>query len=376
MAESQKVREDMSLLNDLFNTLDRRSLGGIADALGESEQAVSRGAQASMATVMGGLASKSDDPSLLRRLLDLVPAGSDASWSHLAGGIADPNSALVGTGKRLISTLFGGSEGAITRALGSGTGLQPNMMSSVLAMCAPMVMGFLGKRVRDENMSMTAFGSLLQREIPAVRAALPAGVADLLWPRERERVAATGGPVVAQTVTPERPRAAGWIVPLILLALIPGLLWLFSHGRRAMPVTTGTANREVPAYTPTPVPKPNVVIPKTVVQKNVNLFFDTGSARLKPQSRARLDQFAKSLVSEPNTKVTVSGYTDNTGNSDANMKLSEARANAVKDDLVHRGIAADRVTVEGYGQENPAADNATVEGRSSNRRVSVGVGER
>ena len=101
----------MSLLTDLFSTLDKRSLTGIGDALGEPEQTVSRGMQTGIATVLGGLASKSDNHTLLRRMLDLAPSGQ-ASWTSLASGITDPNSAGMTTGKNMLSALFGGSKAA------------------------------------------------------------------------------------------------------------------------------------------------------------------------------------------------------------------------------------------------------------------------
>jgi outer membrane protein OmpA-like peptidoglycan-associated protein len=69
----------------------------------------------------------------------------------------------------------------------------------------------------------------------------------------------------------------------------------------------------------------------------------------------------------------VNGYTDNVGKPDANMRLSEARANMVAADLRHRGVSADVVTAKGYGEDSPIADNATADGRAKNRCVSVGV---
>jgi outer membrane protein OmpA-like peptidoglycan-associated protein len=370
-----KSEENMSLLTDLFNTLDKRSLGGMADALGESDQSISRGMQSAIGTVLGGMATKSDNPTFLRKLLDLVPTGmGDVSWPSLAGSVGDPNSPMMSAGKRMLSTLFGGSEGMITRALGTGTGMQPNVISSLMAMAAPMVMGFLGKRVHDEGMSMGGLGNLLQREIPAIRGVLPAGVTDLLWPREHETVAAS--PVVAQTVAREKSPAR-WVVPLLLLALIPGLFWLFSHMRRPtiQAPSVGTANRSMPLGTANRA-MPEAPRPMTVViPKNLNLYFETGSSRLRPTSHEQLNAFATALAKNPDTHVMISGYTDNVGNPAGNLRLSQQRAETVKGDLIHDGISADRLSVQGFGQEDPVADNTTTDGRQMNRRVFVAVGE-
>ena len=212
----------MSLLTDLFSTLDKRSLTGISSALGESEQTITRGMQPAMATVMGGLASKADNPNLLRRALDLVPSGGNVSCSNMATSFADPSSPGVTAGKSILSTLFGNSEGMITQALGAGLGLQSGLTSSLLTMAAPMVMGFLGRRVHEQGMNMGSLGSLLQREVPAIREAVPAGVSNLLWPAAHEpaaRETVAASPVIAQTVTAERAR--NWYPLLLLLLLLP-----------------------------------------------------------------------------------------------------------------------------------------------------------
>jgi len=67
--------------------------------------------------------------------------------------------------------------------------------------------------------------------------------------------------------------------------------------------------------------------------------------------------------------VEIRGYTDNTGKKASNVKLSQARADAVKTWLVGRGIAAERVTTKGYGPENPVAPNTTADGKQKNRRI-------
>jgi OOP family OmpA-OmpF porin len=356
----------MSLLTDLFSTLDKRSLGDIGNALGESDQSVSRGIQPAIATVLAGMATKADNPALLRKTLDMAPSGTGIpSWSSLANSVTNADSPLMSAGKGMLATLFGGSEGPLTRALGAGTGLSHTVTSTLMTMAAPMVIGFLGKRVRDEGMNMGGLGTLLQREVPAIREALPAGVTDLLWPRTRETI--TASPVVAQTMTREKSSSAKWLVPL-LVVLIPGLLWLIHRAGRPVapvpPVITGTANRAVPE-----VP----AVPKASLPENVDLYFETGSAKLRPESYTRLNEFAGALAANGDARVAVNGYTDNVGSSASNLRLSQLRADAVKADLIRKGIPADRLITKGLGEDNPIADNATASGRGMNRRVSVGV---
>lgn len=99
--------------------------------------------------------------------------------------------------------------------------------------------------------------------------------------------------------------------------------------------------------------------------------FDTGKASIKPDSLAIVEQVVQMLKSTPDLKLEVAGHTDNVGSAAANRTLSEARAQSVMKVLTERGIAAARLSAKGYGQDKPAADNTTEEGRAKNRRVEL-----
>lgn len=101
------------------------------------------------------------------------------------------------------------------------------------------------------------------------------------------------------------------------------------------------------------------------------VYFETGKAQLKPESQAVLDRVAESLKGNPEVKVEIGGHTDNTGSRATNVRLSGARAQAVKDYLVSKGVDAARMTTKGYGPDKPVADNKTVAGRAANRRVEL-----
>ena len=103
------------------------------------------------------------------------------------------------------------------------------------------------------------------------------------------------------------------------------------------------------------------------------LLFDTGSATLQAASQEQLGNIAAVLKAYPNVELKIGGYTDNTGDKAANVKLSGDRAKSVAAELAKLGIAAARLAPEGYGEEHPVADNSTEEGRAKNRRISMRV---
>jgi OmpA-OmpF porin, OOP family len=359
-----------SLLTSLFGMLDSRSIGGIAAALGASEPSLTRGLKSSIAAVLGCMASKSEDPSALHSLMDLTPSvGGETTMTQMVRAASDPNSPLISGGKRIISSLFGNTEGAVTDGISAASGLRTGTMSTVLAMAAPMVMSFLSRRVHTEGMNMRGLGSLLQGESGEIRNALPAGVANLFWPS----TVRTATPVVAQAV--EREKSSFNWLPLLLIPLLIGLFFLLHHPRR--PVARMAIPAPVIPATP-PLGTASRAITdcdalRRAVANNADLKFDTGSVQLRAESQAKLNTIADTLKGCPDIHLTISGYTDNVGRADQNLKLSQKRANMVMAQLVRKGVSADRLTAEGHGEESPIADNSTGAGRASNRRVSVDV---
>ncbi len=111
-----------------------------------------------------------------------------------------------------------------------------------------------------------------------------------------------------------------------------------------------------------------------VSSKSYQIQFETGSAVIKPESYSQLDEIMKSSVVAEGLKVGVYGHTDNSGNANANQKLSEERANSVKSYLISKGLLTSRIEAKGLGQTKPIADNKTTEGKAKNRRVQIVLG--
>lgn len=104
-----------------------------------------------------------------------------------------------------------------------------------------------------------------------------------------------------------------------------------------------------------------------------NVFFDSGKSSLRAESNKELNELAEYMALKPSLVIEISGHTDNVGVPEANQKLSEDRANAVKQYLEKKGIAAERVTAKGYGDTQPVAYNDTPQGRQKNRRTEVKI---
>ena len=99
------------------------------------------------------------------------------------------------------------------------------------------------------------------------------------------------------------------------------------------------------------------------------ITFDVGKATIKPESMGEINRIVQLMNENPTLKFSVEGHTDSTGNAASNQTLSEQRSQAIVDKLVELGIAKDRLTAVGKGQNSPIADNTTDEGRAKNRRV-------
>lgn len=102
-----------------------------------------------------------------------------------------------------------------------------------------------------------------------------------------------------------------------------------------------------------------------------NIFFPSGSSRLDQKSYSELERWAVFLGGMQGINVEISGHTDSSGPAELNMALSRNRAQAVTDYLISRGIAPNRISVKGYGEEQPVSDNDTEAGKGMNRRVEI-----
>lgn len=147
----------------------------------------------------------------------------------------------------------------------------------------------------------------------------------------------------------------------------------------AVPAPTPPAEPPPPPPPPVAKPEPPLVVPpapQPVSEKvtfDTDTFFDFDKSILKPEGKSKLTELASRLAGMTVEVVVAVGHTDAIGTDAYNQKLSERRAQAVKDFLLTQNLPADRIYTEGKGEKQPEASNKTKEGRAKNRRVEVEV---
>jgi outer membrane protein OmpA-like peptidoglycan-associated protein len=386
-----------SSVTSLFSILDSRKLSEIASHLGEPPQAVSMGLESSTAALIGGLANKASDSTWMNQIFNLVSqAPPNVNVSDLANTVTGPSrgspatSSLLDAGRGFLSLIFGQNQSAVIDAVGKSTGLRSSVVSSLMSLAAPLLMTTLGRLVRDGHMNASGLKDLVMREYDGVRSLLPAGFSDLLRGTQVPTPASTTGtrPIALGTVSEASSRNWLWWIPALLI-LLPLLYWGWARFR---PPTASTAplgsfvTRTLPGNVSLNIPQygmetqllgfiqdPSKGVDQTYWINFDRLLFDTNSATLRPESGEQLRNVASILIAYPNTHVKIGGYTDNTGDSQSNHKLSQDRADGVMAELVTLGVSPDRMEAQGYGEQYPVADNSTEDGRAKNRRIAMNV---
>lgn len=372
--------------------------GPLASQLGESTETVQRGLQGGAAAMLSGLAARAEEPGFLGQIFGLItnPANTPSAVSALA---ANPAAALAGASPlsdmagRLLPMIFGSRQGAVTDAIGQFAGVGASKAGTLLSMAAPLVLGGLGRFVRDNNVSASGLANSLKSEAPNLQGLMPAGLSTLF-----------AGIPGALSAVPARAAATTnrWLWPVVILAaILLAALWFFNRSKPAMNEGMQTASNAgssamsaLGSFMKTKLPNGvELNIPQYGIENKLlsfiqdsskpvdtttwfnfdRLLFDTGKATLQPSSEEQLNNIAEILKAYPNVHVKIGGYTDNTGDPAANQALSEARAKTVMDALASKGIDASRLASEGYGDQYPVGDNGTAEGRAENRRIALRV---
>lgn len=374
----------------------------LASRLGGSRTAVQSGVGTSVAVLISGIAHHAGDPGFMMRLFNVVRE-SDAngglkSLPDLAVG-AHP-SLLLEQGAKFVSMLFGLRKTAIEYVVAHYSGLGAFAGSELMSFAAPLTVGVLSQQIRDQGLNVFSFSNLVTSQSARIKSMLPARMDDLF----------SAGPIPFEisppVVSARRPQMMREVFPILGLFVLALIAWPLSGGCRSQqPAPPAPVAQATPAPTPGPLGEfikrklpdgTELNIPRLGIENKLidfiedssksadkttwfdfdRLTFDTGASTLQPSSAEQLQNIAAILKAYPKVRAKIGGYTDNTGNKNANLMLSENRAVNVMHELASRGVDASRLEAKGYGEEHSVADNATEGGRQKNRRISLLVTEK
>jgi outer membrane protein OmpA-like peptidoglycan-associated protein len=385
--------------------------------LGESESSVTSALGGIMPALLGSVVQKSATPSGSQGIMDVISKldlGSLSNIAGLFGGGAPKVNGLLNSGGGIVDMLLGNKTGGVIDIISSLSGMKSGSTSSLLKLAAPFLMGIIGNQIKGKGIS--ALTELLGGQKSHINASLPSGLGSLL------NFGDFSAPKVSANVNTSSASTGGgnnwmkWLIPILLGAGI--LYWLATKGcgKKAVEATedmvtaidtsaqnavdatgaaldtlsaavknlfsyklptgfelVGAAKDGIENDLVTFIEDKTKVIDKTTWFDFDRLLFDTGKATLQPSSQEQLTNIAEILKAFPAVKLNIGGYTDNTGDPKANLKLSTDRAYNVMNELVAMGIDKARLKAEGYGDKHPVGDNNTEEGRQQNRRISVRV---
>jgi len=369
-----------TLTQTVMNALPSDIVSQMAGLLGETPSATTSGITAAVPALLAGALQQNSRGTGAANLLGLVnkaTAGGNP-LDKVGSMLSDERSrnAFATQGQGLAKSLLGGNFDGVTKAVTGATKMSANSVSTILAFLAPLVLGAIG---RATGPMPTAAGvqSWLSNERGTILRALPDGLGSLFG---------LGGAASAAAAAVTAPTQTSRIMPWILGAIVLGLLAFFGLRTCSVPHQPGLlphVTLQLPGGGSIDVGQNSIgygvakflessdPAPKTFLFDNLN--FDTASNALTAESRPTVNALIAILKAYPNVRCRIVGYTDNQGDPAANQRLSEGRAQSVKQEFVNGGISADRIATQGMGEANPVADNATEEGRAENRRVEIHI---
>ncbi|MFC0773261.1 DUF937 domain-containing protein [Terrimonas alba] len=417
-----------------------------ANSLGESENSIQKAIGGAIPSVLAGLLNKPASTSD-GELLDLAKSAAGSGILSNLSGLFDSSvptaDSVRATVMGWLRSLFGDKVNNIINAIAGFAGIKPSSANTVLSIAMPTALAPVGQYATENNLSESGLNTFLQSQKSAIISAIPSGL-NLTGALGIPSLDDIGGRLthvvssvtehVGGTFKTTTSSGSNWLRPLILVAAVAILIWIFSKkGCTNEGTSTGADDTAHTTLSPVP-PVSDPDIAKTsggildtitgnyvydtgneielkladgtvlkvgdnsteaklfnmlsnpgwtvdTVDKTKNwvsfdrVYFETGKSVLTAASQTQVKNVATILKNFPSGSIKIGGYTDNVGDAAVNKTISDARAKAVMIELVNMGAGSKQITeAVGYGPDHPVcAANDTPECKAQNRRVDLKV---
>ncbi|UEG51097.1 OmpA family protein [Ferruginibacter lapsinanis] len=426
----------LNLLDSSKGLITRELIAKASFFLGENQSNVSKAIGGILPSIVAGMVDKGATAEGVSTIVDLAHSASRSGFLEDLGSVyvSDKGSIILNKGAAIVPALFGENKtGALAGLISKFSGIKPASAASLLSLATPILLSVLGRYASSNNLNNAGVALLLAEQKNSVLKAMPgeldpSNIFNIFSGKMRFVPNS-----IASTATASTEEITGGVFKrsLSLLIMVIGaaaVFYFFCNGCSEIDTlidgrdslnaiianSYGDNNAEVEDLGKVdPLTGDwlynsgsNIVIDlpnnagKLIVGENstenklyqflsgneqldtvkgnwfecTNLHFKTGGAVLDSTSMTQLKNMVAITRAFPKAEFKFGGYTDNTGDSAANVILSQKRAEAVVDQLKKSGAAAASIAgAKGYGPQWPLADNATPEGRAQNRRVAVNV---
>ncbi|GEM_PF-451243 len=380
-----------NLLHTTQNFLTPEFIKKFSNSLGQPADKIQIGLRSVIPTFLLELVKKGSSPEGAEKLLSVVKKdGTDIPSSKV--NLNDPE--YMRKGEEALSQIFGNSLLSVTDHLGGQTGMSSSVITKIMSLIAPVVMGVIGKKVKTEGLTSRDLVAYLGQQKNFLAGFMPKSLGNA-------RVAPTGlKTAIRKTIPAETKSEAHYKIVagpgksytgtwsalgVLALFILGGAWWTIDKRQNEFPnsepvLTSSTTAQQMEIMPETVEPAASMSelsdflrngsrseLPKRFTFDTLN--FATGTTELLPGSQLEIEQMANALKEFPQVTARVEGFTDNTGDQEGNLDLSTARAVAVKEELKARGIEDMRIEAVGRGPDSPVATNNTEEGRAQNRRI-------
>jgi outer membrane protein OmpA-like peptidoglycan-associated protein len=342
---------------------------------------------------------------------------------------------LINRGNHFLPSVYPGRLREASNSVAKHSSVTKLTSSKMMKVSAPLILTAIAKHVKENNLDASGLKSFLSGQKDHVKSALPAGFIEeselsaFGWVKKekiveekpkkikkvkKEKIVKVEEPIpVAKAVTPVSDTSGGglgflkWLLPLLAIILLAWFLitkigcggavdkvatTVAAPIEAAKDVTEDAASAVTNVFGKVNDAALSALNSISFAAGSVgeqmmgfikggaegdgrfrfnNLNFASGSDVIDAASQVEVDNLAAILNAYTDVKVNIEGYTDSQGNAESNQSLSQRRAEAVRAKLLAAGINDARITSQGFGAENPIADNGTKEGRAQNRRIEV-----
>lgn len=425
----------MNVLDALRDTVGYGLSKHTADFLQEEEVATTTGINGTFSTLLAGLIDKGSSKKGAKEIFKAIENQDTDIVNHIDRIFKRSPQTVNGLsniGTRELPVFLGNHQREAGNLIAEKSGMKRKATSKLMKIATPFLLAVLGKKVKEDNLDADGLMNFMNGQKEHVKSGLPSGMIDVLelksfgWTKKEvveevvEKQPATPKKekpkkvkeevIVEETIAKDvrsTPASTGWLrwfLPILAIACLIGYL-VFRSGcggtvekaASTVATTTQTAVKETTEVVTNTLGKVNEAALKALDNISFaagsvgsqmmdfikagssgegrfrfnNLNFASGSAVIDGESRIEVDNLSSILKAYPEVNIVIEGFTDSTGNADANVSLSQQRADAVKSRLLEAGINDSRIATKGFGAANPIGDNETIEGRAQNRRIEV-----